>query len=212
VTTNAPSGWYPDPENQQKERWWDGESWGEQTRQISPLSQLPPPSPLSHLAPPPASDAWSASLHHAGSHSGQRAYADPGLITAPALSFGAAVRDAFRNYAVFTGRTSRSGYWYFFLFAFLGSFAAGMLDGLLLASGVLQNTPDSAFTGIASPLWQLGILLPALSALTRRLRDAGYRPRYLWLLIVPGGVLVILVLLLSKGKPGLPNKGLLDSL
>lgn len=204
VTTNAPAGWYPDPENPQRERWWDGESWRDQTRQVSSLA---------HLPPPPPSDPWTLSLKHAGPHSsGQRTYGNPDLSPAPALSYGEAVRDAFRNYAVFTGRTSRSGYWYFFLFGFLASIAAVILDVVLLASGVLEVTADSTFTGVASPLLQLVMVLPALSVLTRRLRDAGYRPRYLWLLVVPFGVLVLLVLLLQKGRPGLPTKGLLDSL
>ncbi|MGV1035064.1 MAG: DUF2510 domain-containing protein [Microbacteriaceae bacterium] len=44
-TTNPPAGWYPDPETQQGQRWWDGLVWTEH-RQNSAVSEPPqPPAP-----------------------------------------------------------------------------------------------------------------------------------------------------------------------
>ena len=30
ATTGPPSGWYPDPDDAQTQRWWDGTTWGPQ--------------------------------------------------------------------------------------------------------------------------------------------------------------------------------------
>jgi hypothetical protein len=36
-------GWYPDPEGKPSERYWDGESWSEQTRPFPYLQNRPAP-------------------------------------------------------------------------------------------------------------------------------------------------------------------------
>ncbi|MBH1987225.1 MAG: DUF805 domain-containing protein [Burkholderiales bacterium] len=41
--------------------------------------------------------------------------------------------DAFKKYAVFSGRSSRQAYWMFFLFALLTSFAIGFATGVVQA-------------------------------------------------------------------------------
>ncbi|PKI89733.1 calcium-binding protein [Actinomycetales bacterium SN12] len=50
--TSAPAaGWYPDPTDQHRMRWWDGSTWSEQTQ------QLPAPAPAAPLLPPPSRDS-----------------------------------------------------------------------------------------------------------------------------------------------------------
>jgi hypothetical protein len=36
-----PSGWYPDESNSSLERWWNGISWGDQTRPSKPANSIP---------------------------------------------------------------------------------------------------------------------------------------------------------------------------
>lgn len=45
MTTNAPAGWYADPENSGVQRWWDGVAWTD-VRQSSPTALVPPPAPV----------------------------------------------------------------------------------------------------------------------------------------------------------------------
>jgi uncharacterized membrane protein YhaH (DUF805 family) len=47
---------------------------------------------------------------------------------APARSFGEAISVCFNKYATFSGRASRSEFWYFVLFCFLLGLAASLVD------------------------------------------------------------------------------------
>ena len=71
------------------------------------------------------------------------------------MNFGQAISSCFAKYATFSGRASRSEYWWFFLFQVLASVAASMVGELLYG------------------LVGLGLLLPALAVGTRRLHDIG---------------------------------------
>src|SRR6478752_1744385 len=108
------------------------------------------------------------------------------------MTFSDAVRDGFDKYATFSGRSSRSAYWWWFLFALLVGVAAEILDAIV-------GTP--LFYIIAG----LGLLLPGLAVLVRRYHDAGHSGWWVLLLIVPvAGVVVWLIFTLTDSKP--PNE------
>lgn len=71
------------------------------------------------------------------------------------MNFGQAISRCLSNYATFSGRASRSEFWWFVLFQILASIAASMVSELLYG------------------LVGLGLLLPALAAGSRRLHDIG---------------------------------------
>ncbi|WP_447927718.1 DUF805 domain-containing protein [Vreelandella sp. EE27] len=97
-----------------------------------------------------------------------------------------AIKDAFKHYADFKGRTRRKGFWLFILFSFLTSMALGLLDRLLfLDSNVPFEQQSSGPLGI---VFSLVIILPTLSISVRRLHDTGRRG---WWLLLP----VVLLLL-----------------
>ncbi len=81
-----------------------------------------------------------------------------------------ATRTCFRKYFTFSGRASRSEYWYFFLFCFLVSIFTGVIDGV-----VFGNASDGPVNGIFSLL----TLIPLLSAGWRRMHDSGRSGLYL---------------------------------
>lgn len=87
-----------------------------------------------------------------------------------------ATKLAFKNYATFTGTTSRADYWYFFLAMFIGNAIASVID-------------DDVQT-----IFVLATLLPGIAAAARRLRDAG-KPmtNFLWLLLPVVGWVILLV-------------------
>ena len=84
------------------------------------------------------------------------------------MGFFAAIGSGFRKYAVFSGRASRSEYWYFTLFVAL----------LALLSAALVGTDL-----IAVPL--LPVLLPAITVEVRRLHDLDRSGWWWWIGAIP---------------------------
>ncbi len=83
------------------------------------------------------------------------------------MDFMGAIQAGFKNYANFRGVAKRSEYWYFVLFLILSSLVLSVVD-TFIGFGVI---------GLA---FSLVTLIPSLSVLVRRLRDAGYS--WTWLL------------------------------
>jgi uncharacterized membrane protein YhaH (DUF805 family) len=109
------------------------------------------------------------------------------------VSFADAVRDAFSKYATFTGRSSRSAYWWFYLFNVIVLLAALIIDYALNTSGILYG------------LTALALLLPNLAVAVRRLHDAGHSGWWLFIAILPLiGAIVLLVFTLQGSEP--PNQ------
>ncbi|WP_024812886.1 DUF805 domain-containing protein [Acidovorax sp. JHL-3] len=90
------------------------------------------------------------------------------------MDFVQAIRSCLGQYATFTGRASRSEFWWFFLFQVLVMAATGMLGDVI--------------NGIAS----LALLLPALAVGARRLHDIGRTGWWQLLLLTGIGFLVLL--------------------
>lgn len=109
------------------------------------------------------------------------------------MTFGEAIRDGFSKYATFDGRSSRSAYWWWFLFALLVGIGAEVLDAILGTAMVL-----TALTGLA-------LFIPGLAVLVRRFHDAGHSGWWVLILLVPlVGVVVWLIFALTDSKP--PNE------
>jgi uncharacterized membrane protein YhaH (DUF805 family) len=109
------------------------------------------------------------------------------------VSFPEAISDAFSKYVKFTGRSSRSAYWWFYLFNILALVAALALDYALGTGGIIY-----ALAAIA-------LLLPNLAVAVRRLHDSGHSGWWLLIAIVPViGAIVVLVFTLQGSEP--PNQ------
>ncbi len=109
-------------------------------------------------------------------------------IGAPARGFGEAISTCFNKYVTFSGRASRSEYWYFYLFGVLIGFVGSIFD--------------AAGTPAVSALISLGLLLPSLAATVRRLHDTG---RSGWWLIAPALGLIAIVLIFTLIGAGAPS-------
>jgi uncharacterized membrane protein YhaH (DUF805 family) len=99
------------------------------------------------------------------------------------------MQDAFmtclKKYAVFTGRASRSEYWWF------------VLAQMLIVIGV--SIVSDTLGGLA----MLAMLLPMVAAATRRLHDAGRSGWWQLLTLIPLiGSLVVLYWLVQPSEPG----------
>lgn len=107
-----------------------------------------------------------------------------------------------KKYAEFGGRSQRKEYWFFVLFSILISMLLVMIDS---ATGTLRSPREF---GLLSGIYSLVVLVPSLAVSVRRLHDTNRTAWWLLLGIVPLiGSLVLLVLFVSDGNPGVNEYG-----
>ncbi|MBE1283506.1 MAG: DUF805 domain-containing protein [Rhodobacteraceae bacterium] len=94
------------------------------------------------------------------------------------MGFVQSIKVCLSKYVVFSGRATRSEYWWFVLFVILCNIIFSILDGAVFGT----NPETGEGTGIFNPLFQVAIFLPMLAAGWRRLHDSG-RPG--WYLLLP---------------------------
>ena len=104
------------------------------------------------------------------------------------MTFTESVESCFSKYVTFSGRASRSEYWWFYLAYILACFAGGFTDGLL-------------GTSFISLIAYLVMLLPCLAVGVRRMHDTGHSG---WWLIVPIANIVFCVI---EGEHGVNKYG-----
>jgi uncharacterized membrane protein YhaH (DUF805 family) len=113
------------------------------------------------------------------------------------MNFPRAVATCIRKYVVFSGRASRSEYWYWILFSALGTIATSILDAV-----VFQAKDNQLFQSIFS----LFIFLPSLAVEIRRLHDVDRSGWWWWInLTIVGAIFPLLVWKFRKGTTG-PNR------
>ncbi len=113
------------------------------------------------------------------------------------MSFSEAISSGFKNYAVFSGRATRSAFWWFYLFTIIVGIAISVIEGAMGSSGIMGGF------GIISFIWALGVFLPTLGLVIRRLHDADHSGWW-WLIgLVPlVGVIVLIVFWATPGTQG----------
>jgi uncharacterized membrane protein YhaH (DUF805 family) len=112
------------------------------------------------------------------------------------LTPAAAIASVFRKYADFTGRAPRSEYWWFALLIWAVFGALAVLQ--LIPTGTDRNGyPSHNFEIVfmlAAPIVAIGVLLPSLAVLVRRLHDANFSGWFVFLGLIPGvGAIILLV-------------------
>ena len=110
------------------------------------------------------------------------------------VGFLKAIKLAFANYFNFSGRSSRSEYWFFVLFYL-------MVSVVLIFTPVLFASPELfEITGLIDLIFQIFIIIPTLSLSVRRLHDIDNRGWWVLISIIP--VLGWLVLLIKHTQEG----------
>ncbi|MGO1515998.1 MAG: DUF805 domain-containing protein [Arthrobacter sp.] len=145
-------------------------------------------------------------------------YGNPGGVTMPThgeapldqplygASFGQAIKRFFKKYATFSGRASRSEFWFFALF---NAIVYTVFYGLAIGFGLAGSDPvtgemgaGGAIPSLVIGLYGLAIIIPSIALSVRRLHDGNFSGFLYLLILVPilGG-LVVLVLMIMPSVP-----------
>ena len=93
-----------------------------------------------------------------------------------------------KNYFNFSGRATRSEFWYFTLFVLLFGIVITLIE-------VIMGTYDS---GILSLIYNLALLFPSLAVSTRRLHDTNRSGWWNLIMLVPIIGIIILIVFYSQ--------------
>ena len=113
-----------------------------------------------------------------------------------------AIKNFFKGYVDFSGRSTRADYWWIWLANIILSIPFSMAYG-----GAMAN-PDSeaaimtlGLIGFVYLIFGLAVLLPGLALTVRRLRDAGFHWALIFVAFIPMvGSIALLVLLAMPTK------------
>ena len=121
-----------------------------------------------------------------------------------------AYKNFFKNYAEFTGRSTRPDFWWVWLGNFILSIPFWIIYFYVLYfSTVMVSVSDSASEAtfmvlglvvIIYAIFYLAILVPTLALSVRRLRDAGFHWAFIFLRFVPMGGIALLILFAMPTK------------
>ena len=112
------------------------------------------------------------------------------------MTFVDAVKSGLKNYSNFKGTSTRTEFWYFYLFTVLLNMVTSTLDTLIFPGAEIGGSMMTS----AGPVYlfsNMALILPNLSLAVRRFHDAGFSGKWLTLWVVPlavffasGGLLV----------------------
>jgi len=100
------------------------------------------------------------------------------------LTFVGAVKKCLVNYAKFSGRATRSEFWYFVLFTVLVGIVAGTLDGVFFPIPADQSLFSDQYMPF-SDTTSILLLVPSIAVMVRRIRDTGRSAKTLYWFLLP---------------------------
>ena len=131
------------------------------------------------------------------------------------MNFTESIKSVFSKYATFSGRASRSEFWWWYLFVSLVnlvmSFIWNMSTMGMLNSATSVEAMLAGMFNWAYYLWivvSLALLLPTLGVIWRRLHDTNRSGGFYFLGLIPiVGIIVLLVFWVQDSTPGANRYG-----
>ena len=128
-----------------------------------------------------------------------------------------AYKNFFKNFAEFTGRSTRPDYWWVWLGNFILSIPFWVIYiYTVFLSAVMDSVSDSAseaafmifgLVAIIYVVFYLAILVPTIALTIRRLRDAGFHWAFIFLRFAPmvGGIALLILLAMPTKETEVVN-------
>lgn len=93
-----------------------------------------------------------------------------------------------KKYAVFSGRATRSEFWFFVLFNLIASLILGVIDGFIGKVGAENSV------GVLGSIYSLAVLIPSLAVTARRLHDTNRSGWWILIGLIPliGAIVLII--------------------
>lgn len=135
------------------------------------------------------------------------------------MTFSQSIKTCFaKKYATFSGRASRSEYWYFVLFNFLINVVFEVLAcifmGAAFASNFMTGRADFGeiiagpflFVFLVYLIYSLACIIPGLAVTVRRLHDTGRSGWWWWICLIPFFGPICLFVFMVLDSQHAPNK------
>ena len=103
------------------------------------------------------------------------------------------IKTCFNKYATFSGRASRSEYWFFILFGILAGIVATIIDVMILGYSI-----ESEYTPINS-IFSLVLIIPTTAAACRRLHDVNKSGWWQLIAITIIGIIPLIIWFAKEG-------------
>jgi uncharacterized membrane protein YhaH (DUF805 family) len=119
------------------------------------------------------------------------------------VSFGRSVASFWRHYAVFSGRSTRSEFWWAMLFLAVVAFPVSLVDVVVFPDAVMEIG-----VGPISVLFFFVVLVPYAALFVRRLHDVGMAAWWVFVTLLPvAGFLFSLIIGLIDSQKGFNQFG-----
>ena len=109
------------------------------------------------------------------------------------MSFASSIKICFSKYAVFSGRASRSEYWWFALFLFIAGIVTSIIDVMIMGYSSENFGPINAIFSVIT-------FLPGLAVGARRLHDIDRSGWWQLLVFTIIGIILLVIWFATAGS------------
>ena len=109
------------------------------------------------------------------------------------MDFGKSIKICFSRYAVFSGRASRSEFWWFSLFLFIGGIVTAIIDVMILGYSAENYGPINIIFSIVT-------FLPGIAVGARRLHDINRSGWWQLIILTVIGIILLIIWWATVGQ------------
>ena len=109
------------------------------------------------------------------------------------MDFGTSIKTCFSKYATFSGRASRSEFWWFALFGLVGGIVTTIIDVMILGYSFEANGPSNIIFNVIT-------FLPYIAVGARRLHDINRSGWWQLIILTVIGIILLIIWWATVGE------------